>query len=198
MLTPEQLAAAHKANIDTLFGLTRQALEGVEKLVELNLEATRAALRDAADNAQALLSAKDVQELLQRQAALIQPLAEKAIAYSRQLAEIAARTGGAFAQAAEDQAAQAQHKVQAVVENLSRNAPAGTEPAVQVLRNVVNAATTAMETVQQAVKQAAELTEQNFQRTTEQAQQAVAAAASTAASATAAPRSRSGNRRTAA
>ena len=180
MLTPEQLAAAHKANIDTLFGLARQALEGVEKLVELNLEATRAALRDAADHAQALLSAQDVQELLQRQAALIQPLAEKALAYSRQLVEIAARTSGAFAQAAEDQAREAQHKLQAVVDNLARNAPAGTEPAVQVLRNVVHAATAAMESVQQAVKLAADLAEKNFQAAADQAEQAASAAAAAA------------------
>ena len=33
-LTPEQMLAAHKANIETLFGLTNKAFEGVEKLVE--------------------------------------------------------------------------------------------------------------------------------------------------------------------
>ena len=36
-LTPEQFAAANKANLETLFGLTNKAFEGVEKLVELNL-----------------------------------------------------------------------------------------------------------------------------------------------------------------
>ncbi|WP_333708897.1 phasin family protein [Tepidimonas ignava] len=173
MLTPEQLAAAHKANLEMLVGLTRQAFEGVEKLVELNLEATRAALRDVAGTTQAMLDAKDAQELLQRQAALLQPLAERTLAYSRQLADIAAHTGGVFAQAAQAQAAEAQHKAQAVVDNVARNAPAGTEPAVQALRAMVNAAATAMETVQQAVKQATELTQQNWQRAAEQTQQAV-------------------------
>ena len=44
--TPEQLMAAHKANVETLFGLTTKAFEGVEKLVELNLQvATRLAGR---------------------------------------------------------------------------------------------------------------------------------------------------------
>ena len=37
MLTAEQLLAAQKANIETLFGLTQTAFEGVEKLVELNV-----------------------------------------------------------------------------------------------------------------------------------------------------------------
>lgn len=175
MLTPEQLAAAHKANIETLFGLTRQAVEGVEKLVELNLQATRAALRDAADQTQALLSAKDAQELLQRQAALLQPLAEKAIAYSRQLYEIAASTQGAFAEAAQQQAHDLQAKVQAVTDNIARNAPAGTEAAVEAMRNAVQAAAVAMETVQRAVQQASALAESNAQKMTEFAEQAVRA-----------------------
>lgn len=170
MLTPEQLAAAHKANIEMLFGLTRKAFEGVEKLVELNLQATKAALRDSADNTQALLSAKDAQELLQRQAALLQPLAEKAVTYSRQLYDIAATTGSAFAHVAEQNAADVQHKAMAVMDNVAKNAPAGTEAAVEAMRNAVNAATTAMETVQQAVKQAAELAETGFHQAAEQAQ----------------------------
>jgi Phasin protein len=37
MLTAEQVLAAQKANVETLFGLTNKAFEGVEKLVELNL-----------------------------------------------------------------------------------------------------------------------------------------------------------------
>ena len=36
-LTPEQIAAAQKANLETLSGLTSQALQSIEKLVELNL-----------------------------------------------------------------------------------------------------------------------------------------------------------------
>ena len=46
-LTTEQILAAHKANIETLFGLTSKAFEGVEKLVELNVTASRAALNEA-------------------------------------------------------------------------------------------------------------------------------------------------------
>ena len=49
-LTPEQIAAAHKANLETLFGLTNKAFEGVEKIVELNMAATRAALSEAASH----------------------------------------------------------------------------------------------------------------------------------------------------
>jgi hypothetical protein len=36
MLTPEQVAATRKANLDILFGLGNKVVEGVEKLAELN------------------------------------------------------------------------------------------------------------------------------------------------------------------
>jgi phasin family protein len=163
MLTAEQMMAAHKANLETLFGLTQKAFEGVEKLMELNMQATKAALSDSASNAQALLSVKDAQELLSLQAALMQPLAEKAAAYSRQIYDIATSTGSEFAKAAEAQSAEAQQKFMAVVDNVAKNAPAGSEAAVAMMKNTVAAATSAMENVQKAVKQASDIAESNFQ-----------------------------------
>ena len=82
MLTAEQVVAAHKANVETLFGLTGKAFEGVEKLVELNLQVAKAALGEVAENARAALSVKDAQELLALQASMLQPAAEKAASYS--------------------------------------------------------------------------------------------------------------------
>lgn len=93
MLTAEQVLAAHKANVETLFGLTNKAFEGVEKLVELNLQVAKTALTEAADTTSAALSVKDAQELLSLQAALLQPTAEKAASYSRHLYDIASSTG---------------------------------------------------------------------------------------------------------
>ena len=61
MLTAEQVIAAHKTNIETIFGLTNKAFEGVEKLVELNLQVARTAIGEAAENAKAAMSAKDAQ-----------------------------------------------------------------------------------------------------------------------------------------
>src|SRR2546423_9986832 len=92
MLTAEQFLAAHKSNVEILFGLTNKAFEGVEKLVELNLQVAKAALGEAAETTRAALSVKDAQELLALQAGLLQPAAEKAAAYSRHLYDIAAQT----------------------------------------------------------------------------------------------------------
>ena len=131
--TAEQFLAAHKANVETLFGLTNKAFEGVEKLVELNLQVAKTAMGEAAETTKAVLSVKDAQELLALQAALFQPLAEKTAAYSRHLYDIASGTGAEFSKAFESQAADAQKKFLAVVDNASKNAPAGSETAVAVM-----------------------------------------------------------------
>jgi phasin family protein len=177
MLTAEQMIAAQKANIETIFGLTQKAFEGVEKLVELNVQATKAALSESANNTQALLSVKDAQELLALQANLFQPLAEKTVAYSRHLYDIAQGTGAEFGKAAEAQASDTQKKFLAVVDNASKNAPAGSETAVAVMKSAVSAANNAMESVQKAVKQATEMAEANFNTVTASAVNATKSAA---------------------
>jgi phasin family protein len=169
MLTPEQLLAAQKANVETLFGLTAKAFEGVEKLVELNVTASKLALQEAAETTQSMLNVKDAQELLAVQAALFQPLAEKTAAYSRHLYDISASTGAEFGKAFEVQTADAQKKFLAVVDNAAKNAPAGSETAVAVFKSAVAAGNNALESVQKAVKQAADVAEANFNAVASQA-----------------------------
>jgi phasin family protein len=162
MMTVEQVLAAQKANIETLFGLTNKAFAGMEKLVELNITASKAALAEAADTAKATLSVKDAQELLALQAGLFQPLAEKTASYSRHLYDIASSTGAEFGAAVEAQTAEGQKKFMSFVDTATKNAPAGSETAVAVMKSAVAAATNAFDSVQKAVKQAGDLAEQNF------------------------------------
>jgi phasin family protein len=168
-LTAEQILAAQKANIDTLFGLSFKAFEGVEKLVELNVTAAKAALAEAAGTTQAALSVKDVQELFALQASLFQPLAEKSAAYSRHVYDISSATTAEFAKSFETQAADAQKKFMSLVDNASKNAPAGSETAVAVFKSAVAAGNNALESVQKAVKQAADVAEANFNSVASQA-----------------------------
>jgi phasin family protein len=166
MLTAEQLMAAQKANVETLFGLTNKAFEGVEKLVELNLQMAKAALGEAGDNARAAMSVKDAQELVALQASLLQPTAEKAAAYSRHVYDIAAATNAEVTKAVEAQLGDAQKKFMGLVDSASKNAPAGSENAVALMRSAVAAANNAFESVQKATKQAADVAEANLQAMT--------------------------------
>ncbi len=167
-LTPDQILAAHKANLDTLMGLTTKAFEGVEKLVELNVAASRAALNDASKNASAVLDVKNAQDLLSVQAGLLQPMAEKTAAYSRHLYEIAASTSAEFSKAFEAKTTEAQAKFNEFVDTAAKNAPAGSESAVAAMKTAVAAANNAYDSVQKAVKQAGEVAENNFNTVTNQ------------------------------
>ena len=162
MMTADQIVSAQKSNIETFFGISGLAFEGVEKLIELNTQVAKTALNEASAAIQAALSVKDAQELLALQASLFQPLAEKAAAYSRHLYDIATVTGAEFNKQFEGQVADVQKKFLAVVDNAAKNAPAGSETAVAVFKSAVAAGNNALESVQKAVKQATDVAEANF------------------------------------
>ena len=180
MLTAEQMLAAQKANLATLFDLGQKAFEGVEKVMELNLQVAKTSLEEVSEHAKAVLAVKDAQELLALQASLLQPAAEKAAAYGRHLYDIASGTSAEVSKLAESQMAEAQSKFASVVDNAVKNAPAGTENAVVLVKSAVAAANNAFDSVQKAAKQAADVAEANFQAITNTAVKATQAATSKA------------------
>ena len=179
MLTAEQIVAAQKANVEALFGLTSKAFEGVEKLVELNLQVARTTMGEVAETAKAAFSVKDAQELLALQAGLLQPAAEKAAAYSRYVYEIAATTNAEVTKIAEGQLADVQGKFMSAVDSAAKNAPAGTENTVALVKSAISAANNAYESVHKAAKQAADVAEANIQALTSTAVKASQAASKT-------------------
>lgn len=176
MMTAEQMMASHKANVEMLFGLTNKAFEGVEKLVELNLQVAKAALGEVAENTRAALSVKDAQELLALQASMLQPTAEKAAAYSRHVYDIAASTNAEVTKVAESQIADTQKKFASAIDTAMKNAPAGSENAVALVKSAMAAANNAYDSVAKASKQAADVAEANFQAVTSSAVKASQAA----------------------
>ena len=174
--TPDQLMAAQKANVETLFDLTNKAFEGVEKLVELNLQVARASLSEVAETTKAALSVKDAQELLALQASLLQPSAEKAASYSRHVYDILAGTQAEVTKATEGTMADVQKKMMAAVDTAIKNAPAGTENAAALMKSAVAAANNAYESVHKAAKQAADVAESKFEAMTSSAVKASQAA----------------------
>ncbi len=178
--TADQFVAAQKATLETLFGLTTKAFEGVEKLVELNMQVAKTTMSEAADTAQAALSVKDAQELLSLQAGLLQPAAEKAAAYSRHVYDIVAGTNASFTKAAETTMADNQKKMLTVVDNAVKNAPPGTESAVALVKSAMSAANNAYESMHKAAKQATEVAEANFQAMSNTAVNATKTAATAA------------------
>ncbi len=190
---PEQFSNATKANLESQFALmsslTSKTFESMEKLVELNINVARASLSDSSTTARQLLAAKDPQEFFQLSAAQAQPTAEKALSYSRQLASIASGTGAEFSKAAESQIVEANRKVIALVDEVSKSAPAGSETFVAAVKTAISNANAGYEQFSKTTKQAVEAIENNMNAAISQysnvAAKAPAAAANTAAAAAA-------------
>lgn len=168
----DQFSAATKSNLqaqlDLINTLTAKAFEGVEKIVELNLSATRASLEEATVVARQLASAKDPQEALSLASAQAQPGAEKAAAYGRHLATIVSTTQAEFTKAAEAQIAENTRKVSALIDELSKNAPPGSEQAVSLLKAALSNANAGYEQLTKNSKQAVEALEANLSNATRQ------------------------------
>jgi phasin family protein len=166
MLTPETLFAAHKNNVATAFGFGAKAFEGAEKLTELHLQLAKTAFGEAAETANALLSVKDAQEFFALQASLMQPTGEKATAYARHVADIVVGTSTDLGKIVEAQLAEGKASFDGVVENMAKNAPAGTENVVALAKSGLQTVNNAFESVQKAAKQVAEVAEANFNTVT--------------------------------
>jgi phasin family protein len=173
MMTFDQFASQQKAAMDSFFALANTAFQGAEKLVELNVRASKALLDDAATHAQAVLSSKDMQSLLAVQASAIQPSAEKAMAYSRHVYEISTGTTAEFTKAAEAQTEDMRAKFADFVDTAVKNAPAGSDAAMTFVKNAFTSASATSEAMQHAMKQA---TAQAHGAMTSMAEQATAVA----------------------
>jgi phasin family protein len=176
-MTTDQMIALQKSNMETLFGLAAKTFEGVEQLTELNVQAARALLGEAASASQAMLSIKDPQQFVALQASLLQPGTEKAVAYFRSGYEIVSGTAAEVNRITEATTADARAKFMAVVDNAAKNAPAGAENVVALFKSSTAAASNAFETAQQAAKQVAEVADANLQALSSSAVSAAQSAA---------------------
>lgn len=173
---PEQFSAATKANFETqlavMTALTNKAFESVEKLVDLNINAARTSLEESTAATQKILSAKDPQEFFSLTSAHAQPNTEKALAYGRHLANIASSTQAEFTKALEAQINETNRKVVSLVDEVTKNAPAGSENAVAILKSVIGNASAGYEQLTKTTKQAVEAIEANVTTAVSQFSQA--------------------------
>ncbi|HEX4917526.1 MAG TPA: phasin family protein [Limnobacter sp.] len=177
LMTPEQLFEIQKANLEKVLGLSQKSFSNVEKAVELNLNAAKAALEDGVEAVKALSSAKDIQDFVAVSTSVAQPLSEKAVAYSKDVYALSSSIVSEAAKLVEEQVAESNKKFAELFETASKNAPAGSEGAVALMKSALTAANTAYESVSKATKQAVEMAEANVEAATKATLKATSAAA---------------------
>lgn len=172
----EQFSAATKANFEAQIALFSQfankTFEGVEKLVDLNLKATKSSLEETREATQKLLTAKDVQEFFSLSSAQAQPTVEKSLAYGRHLAGIVSTTQAELTKTAEAQLAEVNRKVISMIDEASKNAPAGSENAITFVKTTIGNFNAGYEQFTKSAKQATDALEANVSSAVDQLSQA--------------------------
>ena len=166
-VTPEQIQAAQKANVEAVLAVASSQFSTMEKLASLNVTAFKAAFEDGLANTRALMGAKDVQEFTSLQSTLAQPALEKAIAWSKNVYEVATSANAEMSKLAEKQTAEWNENFAAMLEKATKNAPAGSDVAVAAMKQMITAANSAYDNLNKAAKQATEMAEANVAAATE-------------------------------
>ncbi len=165
--TPEDMSKTQKENLDAMMKLSQKAFEGVEKMVELQLDAAKNSLHETSEKFKALMSVKDAQDIVAVNKNLAQPDTEKALAYSRAIYEIASQTSSEVQRLVDAQIADANKKLVDALDAFAKNAPAGSESVIAMMKSSLTAANSAYETANKAAKQVVEMAERNLQTAAE-------------------------------
>lgn len=168
-VTPEQIQAAGKTQIDAMLSIAATQFAAFEKLANLQASAVKSAFEDSIANTRALMGAKDVQEFVSLQSAFAQPAIEKAIAYSKSVYEVTAQTNADLSKVAEARAGEWNENLVAMLDKAAKNAPAGSDVAVTAVKQMIAAANSAYDNLSKVAKQATEIAEANVTAATESA-----------------------------
>lgn len=178
LFNPESLQKAQQAQIELLQQISSKIFESVEQLTQLQLKSLRAASGDQFDNLRTQLSATEPQDFAKLQTSLTQPTAqaERLMEFNREVYELISSTHADIAKLAESQANATAQQTQEMLETLTKNAPAGAEPAVAMFKSALESVGSTYESVQKAAKQASKMAEEGIAAASKASQSTVDAA----------------------
>jgi phasin family protein len=166
-VTPEQIQAAGKANMEALLAVANAQFAAFEKLATINATAVKNAFEDSIANTRALIGVKDVQEAVSLQTTFAQPAIEKAIAYSKSVYEVATEANTEFSKVAERRVSEWNEGFVSMLDKVSKNAPAGSDVAVAAIKSMLAASNSAYDNLTKVARQATEIAEANVAAATE-------------------------------
>ena len=161
--TPEQLVALNKANMEAALRFAGVAIEGTQRLVDLQLTAAKSAVADGIQNARALSGVRDLEQLATLKDTLVQPSFERATAYAKQVYDVAAETQSEFGRLVEEQVAEVQKQVIATLDQLVKSAPAGSEVGIAAVKSTLAAVNSGFDNFTKVAKQFGEATQSNIE-----------------------------------
>ena len=157
----DPFAAANAATIEQFSYFAKLSLANMEKFAELGLNAARESVTLATRHAQALGSARDMNEVIAINSAALEPALKRAYTFSRSTFEGAAETNNEVKRVLEKQNAEVQKAAVAALEEAFKYAPAGSETVVANVKSAIAAAQSAYDNLAAINKQIYDTVEQN-------------------------------------
>ena len=171
--TPEQLVAINKANLEVAMKFAGVALQGAERILELQLKAAKTAFADSVENAKTIAAVKDLQQLAALKDSMAQPTLENATAYAKDVYDVTTATQAEFGKLIEEQVSEFNKQVVTALDKIVKTAPAGSEVGITALKSGIAAVNSAYENVSKVAKQFTEATQSNFEAVAKQAAEGV-------------------------
>ena len=173
LMTQEQLSKVAATNTETLLRFSAISLNGLERLVKIQLEASKQNFEDGIKAARELSSVKTPQEGAQRLNQLASSTLEKTVNTSRTVYEAIALTQGELSKLAEEILSSGNKNFLSLVEQAGKNAPSGSEPAVNAIKSSVAATAAMMDSMTKAAQQVAEFASTSVKTATSATTEAV-------------------------
>ena len=165
---PEQLTTWSKANLETAVRFAGIALEGAERMLEVQLKAAKSAFADGVQQAKTLAEVKDPQEFAQFKNTLLQPNLENATAYVKEVYDVATATQSEISKLVEEQVSEFNKQVVTGLDKIVKLAPAGSEVAVAAVKSTISAINSTYDNLSKSAKQVADMTQANVEAATNQ------------------------------
>lgn len=177
---PSQFLELQRVHVNALNSVGHALINAAEKLSSLNATTGRSAIDSATETAQSLAGIKDPNDLVALSGASAQPSVEKLVSYTRNLVGIANGVSSEIGKVVEQQIAEGNKRMVELLDFAAKNAPAGSEQTLALLRSAVTAGNAAFDTTSKVSRQAADWAQANFAAAAKAATTAVAAATNVA------------------
>jgi phasin family protein len=161
----EDLVKVQQELLKATNNVASTAFEAAKKLAELNMQTARTGFEESAAQMKTLMSTKDPKQLAelisQMSSQFADPESGKAAAYAKKVYEISSATGNELTALIEKQIAVTQKQLLVAVDALAKNAPAGSEGVVNLIKQGVVGVNAAYDQITQGTKQLVEMMESN-------------------------------------
>ncbi|HZN24837.1 MAG TPA: phasin family protein [Burkholderiales bacterium] len=160
---PEQLIAINKANIETALRFAGVALDGAERLIDLQLKTAKSALADGLQSARAFTGVRDIEQFAALKDTVVQPTFEKATAYAKEVYDVATATQADLSKLVEEQVSEFNKQMISALDQLVKSAPAGSEVGIAAMKSTLAAVNSGFDNFTKVAKQLGEATQNNIE-----------------------------------